>query len=94
MAKETGTDGTIPAAYRWEALVKKQGIELKRFYNELLTHLGEETSGRILQIYTGARSNIDEPKNLEKIILNILWAYCFLAQMVSLQVILIYQAMK
>ncbi len=71
MAKETGTDGTIPAAYRWEALVKKQGIELKRFYNELLTHLGEETSGRILQIYAGARSNIDEPKNLEKIILNI-----------------------
>lgn len=71
MAKETGTDGAIPAAYRWEVLVKKQGIELKRFYNELLTHLGEETSGRILQIYAGARSNIDEPKNLEKIILNI-----------------------
>lgn len=71
MAKETGTDGAIPAAYRWEVLVNKQGIELKRFYNELLTHLGEETSGRILQIYAGARSNIDEPKNLEKIILNI-----------------------
>lgn len=71
MAKETGTDGAIPAAYRWEELVKKQGIELKRFYNQLLTHLGEETSGRILEIYAGARSNIDEPKNLEKIILNI-----------------------
>lgn len=71
MAKETGTDGTIPEAYRWEVLVKKQGTELRRFYNELLTHLGEETSGRILQIYAGARSNIDEPKNLEKIILNI-----------------------
>ena len=24
MAKETGTDGTIPAAYRWEALVKNR----------------------------------------------------------------------
>ena len=71
MAKETGADGAIPAAYRWEVLVKKQGTELRRFYNELLTHLGEETSGRILQIYAGARSNIDEPKNLEKIILNI-----------------------
>ncbi|PKM71158.1 MAG: SAM-dependent methyltransferase, partial [Firmicutes bacterium HGW-Firmicutes-17] len=71
MAKETGTDGSIPEAYRWEVLVKKQGTELRRFYNELLTHLGEETSGRILQIYAGARSNIDEPKNLEKIILNI-----------------------
>jgi Type I restriction-modification system methyltransferase subunit len=71
MAKETGTDDSIPEAYRWEVLVKKQGTELRRFYNELLTHLGEETSGRILQIYAGARSNIDEPKNLEKIILNI-----------------------
>lgn len=71
MAKETGTDGAIPAAYRWEVLITKQGIELKRFYTELLNHLGVETTGRILQIYAGARSNIDEPKNLEKIITNI-----------------------
>jgi len=68
MAKETGTDGQIPEIYRWDKLVKKQGVELKRFYNELLSHLGEECTGRIREIYSGSRSNIDEPKNLEKII--------------------------
>lgn len=71
MSKETSTDSTIPEAYRWENLVKKEGIELKKFYNELLTHLGENTTGRIKEIYSGARSNIEEPKNLEKIIKSI-----------------------
>jgi len=71
MSKETGKDGQIPAGYRWDMLVKKQGIELKRFYNELLQHLGENCTGRVREIYAGARSNIDEPKNLEKIIISI-----------------------
>lgn len=71
MAKETGTDGQIPEEYRWDKLAKKQGVELKRFYNELLNHLGEECTGRIREIYSGSRSNIDEPKNLEKIITSI-----------------------
>jgi len=71
MTKETGTDGQIPADYRWDVLAKKQGIELKRFYTGLLQHLGDNCTGRIREIYTGARSNIDEPKNLEKIITSI-----------------------
>ena len=71
MTKETETDEQIPAEYRWDQVVTKQGIELKRFYNELLQHLGENCTGRIREIYAGARSNIDEPKNLEKIILSI-----------------------
>lgn len=71
MAKETLTDGQIPEKYRWDKLVKEQGIDLKKFYNELLNHLGENSIGRIREIYSGARSNIDEPKNLEKIIRSI-----------------------
>ncbi|MDL2235336.1 type I restriction-modification system subunit M [Christensenellaceae bacterium OttesenSCG-928-L17] len=71
MTKETGTDGQIPAEYRWDELMKRQGIELKRFYGELLNHLGENCTGRIREIYQGARSNIEEPKNLEKIIVSI-----------------------
>lgn len=71
MGKETSTDGQIPEDYRWDELVKKQGVDLKKFYNELLNHLGENSSGRIKQIYSGSRSNIDEPKNLEKIIRSI-----------------------
>jgi type I restriction enzyme M protein len=71
MGKETSTDGQIPENYRWDEVVRKQGVGLKKFYNELLNHLGENSVGRIREIYSGARSNIEEPKNLEKIIRSI-----------------------
>ena len=71
MAKETRTESQIPEAYRWDALTSKSGIELKKFYKELLNHLGENCTGRVREIYQGAATNIDEPKNLEKIITTI-----------------------
>ena len=71
MAKETGVESQIPEMYRWDNLTSKSGIELKKFYKELLTHLGEECTGRVRGIYHGAATNIDEPKNLEKIITTI-----------------------
>ena len=71
MAKETNAESQIPEAYRWDNLTSKSGIELKNFYKELLAHLGEECTGRVREIYQGAATNIDEPKNLEKIITTI-----------------------
>ena len=71
MAKETGAESQIPEAYRWDALTSKSGIELKKFYKELLAHLGDNCTGRVREIYQGAATNIDEPKNLEKIITTI-----------------------
>ena len=71
MAKETGAESQIPEAYRWDSLTAKSGIELKKFYKELLNHLGESCTGRVREIYQGAATNIDEPKNLEKIITTI-----------------------
>jgi len=71
MAKETGAESQIPEAYRWDNLTSKSGIELKKFYKKLLTHLGEECTGRVREIYQGSSTNIDEPKNLEKIITTI-----------------------
>ncbi len=71
MAKETGVENQIPEAYRWDELTAKSGIELKKFYKELLNHLGENCAGRVREIYQGASTNIDEPKNLEKIITSI-----------------------
>lgn len=71
MAKETKTEDAIPKDYRWDRLTSYSGIELKKFYKELLTQLGENTKGRVREIYQGASSNIDEPKNLEKIIKSI-----------------------
>ena len=71
MAKETGAESQIPEYYRWDKLMEKSGIELKKFYEELLKHLGEKCTGRVREIYQGAATNIEEPKNLEKIITTI-----------------------
>ena len=71
MANETGSEEKIPEGYRWKNLSSKNGIELKKFYKELLFHLGENCTGRIREIYQGASTNIEEPKNLEKIISSI-----------------------
>ena len=62
MCKETGTEGAIPEQYRWDKLITKQGVELKKFYKELLEHLGESCTGRVREIYQGAQSNIDVPR--------------------------------
>lgn len=71
MSKETKTEGYIPSDYQWDKLIAKSGIKLKQFYKELLNHLGEECTGRVREIYQGASTNIEEPKNLEKIITTI-----------------------
>ncbi len=71
MAKETGAEKNIPEQYRWDALRVKEGMDLKRFYEELLRELGDNGTGRVQEIYQGARTNIEEPANLKKIITNI-----------------------
>ena len=71
MAKETGTEEAIPEDCRWDVLASKSGIELKHFYRHVLTELGENGKERVRDIFQGAISNIDEPKNLEKVITNI-----------------------
>ena len=71
MAKETGAEKQIPEDYRWDVLKSKSGVELKKFYKELLNHLGENCTGRVREIYQGSATNIEEPKNLEKIITTI-----------------------
>lgn len=68
MAEETGAEAKIPKDYRWADLSGKKGIELHRFYKKLLLELGTNGKNRIQQIYTNAYTNIDEPKNLEKIV--------------------------
>lgn len=71
MAKETGAESQIPEGYRWDDLLKRKGTELKNFYRQLLLDLGVKGHGRVKQIYANASTNIDEPKNLEKIIRSI-----------------------
>lgn len=73
MMKEQDMEGIIPEGYRWNDLLDKEGIELKEFYQELLLKLGSSDveDERLQQIYSGAFTSIDEPKNLEKLIKSI-----------------------
>jgi type I restriction enzyme M protein len=68
MAKETGAEKKIPKGYRWDDLTAKDGTAQHKFYRELLLKLGTEGKNRVQQIYVNAHTNIDEPKNLKKII--------------------------
>lgn len=68
---ETRKEPLAIESYTWEHFAKLQGLELKKYYNTILSEFGEYCTGRIREIYAGSRSNIDEPKNLEKIIKSI-----------------------
>lgn len=68
---ETRKEPLAIESYTWEHFAKLQGLELKKYYNAILSEFGEYCTGRIREIYAGSRSNIDEPKNLEKIIKSI-----------------------
>lgn len=71
MMKETNKEGSIPEEYRWDSLSERHGLDLRNHYRQLLLDLGKEGNDVIKQIYMSANSNIDEPKNLEKIIRSI-----------------------
>lgn len=71
MAKETGAEDKLPVGYRWDDLSSKSGLELTTYYKKLLAHLGKDTIGLVQQIYQGSSTNIEEPKNLEKIVTTI-----------------------
>jgi len=68
MAAETGAEKKIPKGYRWADLIAKDGIEQHQFYRKLLLELGTKGKNSVRHIYTNAGTNIDEPKNLEKIV--------------------------
>jgi type I restriction enzyme M protein len=40
MAKETETEGQLPAGYRWDDLQRQEGVDQLAFYRSLLVHLG------------------------------------------------------
>lgn len=71
MMKETDNEKDIPEKYRWDTLMEMHGIELKTHYQRLLIDLGQENNETLRQIYVNAQTNIEEPKNLEKIVRSI-----------------------
>ena len=58
-------------SYSWEKLREKSGLAQYGYYKDILRLFGKHCTGRVREIYQGAATNIDEPKNLEKIISSI-----------------------
>jgi type I restriction enzyme M protein len=69
--KSENNEKQIIRDYSWDNLKSKSGIALHDYYNELLRLFGKHCTGRVQEIYQGSISNIEEPKNLEKIITSI-----------------------
>ena len=56
----------IPAGYRWNDLLKEQGTDLVRHYEETLQRLSSQ-SGLIGNIFAKATNRIESPAYLEKL---------------------------
>ena len=66
--KFTNGEKQVVLDYSWDKLKEKSGLELYKYYKALLRLFGTYCTGRVREIYQGAATNIEEPKNLEKII--------------------------
>ena len=69
--KAQNAEKQIILDYSWDRLCEKSGIALHEYYKTLLRLFGTYCTGRVREIYQGSSTNIDEPKNLEKIITSI-----------------------
>ena len=74
MCEEQDQEEGIPEQYRWNNLVKKEGIELLNFYRQLLIDLGNPKvtpNQKVNPIYNNASTTISAPATLEKLIKDI-----------------------
>jgi len=68
MAKEAGKQRRIPSGYRWDDLEMQPSSERLGFYRRLLTHLSEQGSTIVKEIYAEARSYIKKPITLSTLV--------------------------
>jgi type I restriction enzyme M protein len=71
MAKETGTEGQLPAGYRWDDLEARPAPDRLEFYKILLIHLGTHGSLLVRQIFANASSFIRKPATLSTLVAEI-----------------------
>lgn len=71
MAKETGAERSLPKGFRWTDLEAKTGRDQLLFYRDLLNHLGRSGKGLVGQIYANASTSLQQPKHLNKLVIEI-----------------------
>lgn len=68
LIKETGQEDHLPDVYRWDQLAALEDENCIRYYAQLLQDLGRSKTGLIQDIYMNAGTEIQEPRNLLKLI--------------------------
>ena len=68
MAKETGTEGKLPAGYRWDDLERKSAPQRLEFYKLMLIHLGNHGSRINREIFANASSFMKKPATLTALV--------------------------
>ncbi|MBQ9348744.1 MAG: SAM-dependent DNA methyltransferase [Oscillibacter sp.] len=66
--KTENAEKEMVLSYSWNVLRDKNGLDQYEYYKTMLRLFGTYCTGRVREIYQGAATNIDEPKNLAKII--------------------------
>lgn len=64
--KAQNNEKQIILDYSWDVLLTKSGIELHKYYKDLLRLFGTYCKGRVREIYQGSMTNIDEQKILKR----------------------------
>ena len=68
MAKETGTEGQIPASYRWDDLISRPAPDRLEAYKLTLVYLGSHGSKLVMEIFANASSFIKKPATLSTLV--------------------------
>ena len=68
MMKETEQEAQIPKGYRWDDLLKTDGIEQLTFYKKLLVDLGGKGSTRVQAIFNNASTALRQPRHLRTVV--------------------------
>ena len=58
----TNSEKQVILDYSWDKLREKSGLELYKYYKDILRLFGTYCTGRVREIYQGAMTNIDESK--------------------------------
>ena len=71
MAEETGTQKPLPKGCRWSDLRDQEDDAILAEYRAALAHLGTSAPARVRAIFANARTSIQQPKNLRKLVTEI-----------------------
>ncbi len=68
MLAETRREDQLPEGYRWNDLVKREGMDQLIYYRRLLLELGTNARGTVASIFVDGQTRLKKPTNLKAIV--------------------------